>query len=788
MLKSLGNVLLVHNQENSQVVIGEQIFSIKNEILAKFANLDRLTSSDFVFKHGIDNPEKDFLNYETAKELFLFLSDNQTVNSSLINIIYLAHYLGLQDWQILAPVLKQIKLDASFDLVAKLQKLPPITLPLDIAFYFKNWIVKSPDFRHGSWSPRADKFFTNFYDENNSWYGQFYDRTGKPLGCKIIGAHSVKWNKAGTHYFLEFFDESGIKYGQFYDQFDNRVGNCLVGLRKKYSSNPGTPFQWYSDICAIRFENGTRYFYNFQGEQIHELDNAINWQWDWTESYCLVQFSDGKYGLWDKLCYQDHGKLLEGSTLEGWNPAGDRYVIAHLDGSRSLYDKFGKLLANNLIFENYRWSDNGDRFFAVDRHSTQYASNDLEQSLYFQDGTKLSDLFSQIKSVKLCEIDNYDPKKPRFKGCNFYDVTGKIVPDLDKYFAKVEVLTASQRLIGDTRFIGSENFFYIFIEPKGHLVDKNGAIFEQSLTFFISDLIKSDYEKNENVDYDIWIRILKSINNQITQSCLYDKNGVALIRPIANVYDAKWSLDSKRYVLYFVDNSAQFYDNNGNPVGTKITGLSLNQPDMPWSWDGKKCAILMQDEDVLKVFDQFGCDTGVAINHVNKIAWSNNGGMFIIFNDESGQFYNDLFQPVGHKLAHADIRDYYFSNFVTIDFNNYTDADLAGWKINGYEQRAIQQIYSADGVAASHIVRGASYFDWLPDREQIAFAYYYNDLGGVFYEQHKFDDLSLAQQILIQAILKQFTINRSTIKLSLAQRDLLPINIINKLESNEVIS
>lgn len=123
MFEIVKNVSIIRGEAYSKIIIGDQVFDLPNDVLAKFIKLDLLLSPDLVFKHDVSDSAYSFLSYEAAKDLCIFLvksgQDQDLLENysqdQLINIVYLAEYLGLQDLSILKPIITKFKLNTKYN-------------------------------------------------------------------------------------------------------------------------------------------------------------------------------------------------------------------------------------------------------------------------------------------------------------------------------------------------------------------------------------------------------------------------------------------------------------------------------------------------------------------------------------------------------------------------------------------------------------------------------------------------------------------------------------------------
>ena len=297
---------------------------------------------------------------------------------------------------------------------------------------------------------------------------------------------------------------------------------------------------------------------------------------------------------------------------------------------------------------------------------------------------------------------------------------------------------------------------------------------------------------------------------------LYSYQGLPIGAPVHNMQSMVWNAVGDRYYVVYlnqhgqVGGHGQLYNLDGNQISaikSNVLWIEFNPQRRLFfaKFNNGTGGVYSSDNDDL---------IGDLITDVHYAVWSASGERCYVANrnairlyDYTGNLIKELTCPswirprsgsCTNLFASSPIDERFFLNNSLYDGNGnaigqkFDNVSQFVWQPNGIDffikfSNHGGRIYDKYSKFAGLKMNGVDIFKWGPDGNSFFVRNVANNVGlitGTVYKKHRFNDLEIGQQILVQFVLKQFSVSGNAVNLTTAQRNLLLPVTIEQLERN----
>lgn len=406
----------------------DNMLTVPKSLWSKFKVLDIRFGSDFGFK-------KDFEEND-LKDLYFFFNALQPTTdlkaydlSKLIDLVYYADYLNLEDWRIMDSILGEIRAritlsefeklhlngDIKCDLGLKLRTiLKSVKGAKDIYWSPQDnyYLIKGPAGRtqlynilgeaQGGpltevsniiWSPNGDKYWVIFVNHR----AELYDASGFTRNVRHSKVTDIWWSPSGEHYIVRFEEGlDGNGYVQLYNALGIAQGDSLENVNDVWWSPTGESYWVRLGNRAIHMpEDDQAQLYSIDGvAQGDPIKNVNDVWWSSNGDVYWIKFNDKHAELYNTLG-ELQGESLSHVKSIHWSPTSGSYWIIFEDYSAQLYSISGKKMGDKILKVNHIW-------WSPTGNSCWIGFNDNQARLYnsigFLEGDKLARVINIVWS------------------------------------------------------------------------------------------------------------------------------------------------------------------------------------------------------------------------------------------------------------------------------------------------------------------------------------------------------------------------------------------------------
>lgn len=403
---------------------GVQSIPISAALLSKFDLLNEQDPSiskvfDFT-KAGTALP---FIKPAVLQNLFKIIDWHTSEGYSpeqLIEIIYLADYLMINDWSILQPALDHLKAHATIDLVQKINAFGfEIRVPLNVKLpnIIKEAVLPNTYTIH--WQPNS----THYWMRDTNFNAQLYRADDTAVhGHNLTNVLDIYWQPDSTRYWVL---DGGLN-AQLYNLDGSAVpGRSLTNVHT-IAYQPNSTNYWVID----RTFNAQ--FYNHTGTAIagRSLTNVFELYWQPSGQHFWKIDIHLNAQLYHATGWPDMlGRNLTNVIEIYWQPSGQHFWAIDTNFNAQLYNKDGAAVPEHHL-ENVHaiaYRPNSDDYWVIDQDFNAQLYSGTGAAITGQYLTDALEIYWQPNGTSFYVLDHDRKTRIYSSTCNHLTLTQQIL-------------------------------------------------------------------------------------------------------------------------------------------------------------------------------------------------------------------------------------------------------------------------------------------------------------------------------------------------------------------------